>query len=229
MQTLIPHPSSLIPFSSSLIPYSRFLAAIIVLTLPVLSAAEEKPSLKITSVRVGFTGYDRSRSFHKSGMWAPVQVHVDVGDENIEGNMLLEINDNEDTPTVTTVPIQPLLLANEKNRALRSYVLPGNLSSDLKVKIKTRDRTFESDSVERSQIEPSAQIFLTLGARFADFHRSLHQLHLLDAKQGQLAGAGGKKPIPAPGRGQGRRRRPGKSRHFATICGVRDRCQRLAR
>jgi hypothetical protein len=142
-----------------------------------------KPPLKITDVRIGFNAYEPRRTYSKPGMWAPVQVKILIGDDKIDdGRLSVETTDDEGTPTVSTIPILPFLEPGEA-RAIRSYVLPGNMSSDLKVRIRGNDKTYEKDlqNSDRSRVKPSEQIYLTLGAKLPDFHRALFRLRDADA------------------------------------------------
>ncbi len=166
-----------------------WLALALALGLPALAQAQI-PKVKITGVRAGFTGGvsadgQRKSSRLKTGLWAPVYIDVQVGNERLgsgEYDLVVETTDSDDLQNVYVERRFLPTMEPKESAMLLSYVRVGGSNSDVKVTVRSRydgrtlsEMVLKANKGDYAPLDSSRYVYLTLGGPLMGLKKALAQ------------------------------------------------------
>jgi hypothetical protein len=156
------------------------LALLLSLLLPGLVQAQP-PRVKITGVRIGYTAAEGKPKRCKTGLWAPVYIDLQAGNDDLittEYEVVVETTDSEDMQNVYVEQrFLPTLKAREARMVL-AYVRIGNSTAEPQVSIRSRTNREVYDRArpvrgDFDPLSPNHYVYLTLGGPLRGLKRAL--------------------------------------------------------
>src|SRR5262245_11913301 len=100
---------------------------------------EKKPIARIVDVQVGYRSNNPGdpSSRYKVGLWAPVYVTIEAGEDGLpvkgRGECFIQVETIDSEETGTTYTVRPISVEAEKAQTFVAYVKAGNLGAETKV------------------------------------------------------------------------------------------------